>query len=403
MKIHVAVFFGCRSVEHEVSIISAVQAMMSMDKEKYDIIPVYVTKSGEMVTGDDLFAVENYRDMDTLLARCTPVVLRRTPNGVVLQLLKKGGLFKGAPKELPVDVAFPIVHGTNCEDGTMQGYFEFLNLPYVGCDIVSSAVGMDKAVFKDVLNRFGLPVLPCITMASADYLANPTEREDMLIEKIGFPLIIKPVNLGSSVGITKVTKKEDLSDAMELAASFSDTILAEHAITHLREINCSVLGDGEDVKASVCEEPFMQDAILSYEDKYMSDRKGGKTGGSKGMASLSRRIPADLPSEKSDEIRELSCRIFKAIGCSGVVRIDYLLDTDTGKVYANEINTIPGSLSFYLWEATGKPYKDLLDDLINQAFRRYQKRAGLHFTIDTNILSGLSLGGAKGAKGSKLS
>lgn len=222
---------------------------------------------------------------------------------------------------------------------------------------------------------------------------------DKIKSQIGFPLIVKPVNLGSSVGITKVNTENELDDAIRLGISFSDTILVEKAICNLREINCSVLGDGDECEASVCEEPFMNDEILSYEDKYLG---GGKSGGaSKGMASLGRKIPADLPKEKSEEIRKLSCDIFKAIGASGVVRIDFLLDVDTDKVYANEINTIPGSLAFYLWDASGIKYTDLIDRLVEIAFRRQRNRDNLTFTIDTNILSGVSFG-AKGSKGAKI-
>ena len=218
---------------------------------------------------------------------------------------------------------------------------------------------------------------------------------EKIVSAYGYPVIIKPVNLGSSVGISKADNEQELIDAIDLAISFADTVLAERAITSLREINCSVLGNSDNCEASVCEEPFMHDKILSYEDKYMG---GGKQ---KGMASLGRKLPADLSEEKSAEIRELSCKIFKALGCNGVVRIDYLLDTETDKVYANEINTIPGSLSFYLWEATGLKYTDMLDKLVDLAFRRQRGRENLTFTIKTNILSGVSFG-SKGSKGSKM-
>lgn len=397
MKTNIAVFFGCRSVEHEVSIISAVQAMRAIDRSKYDVTPVYVDKGGIMHTGDALFDIVNYRDLQSLFKRTETVTLIKTESGVVMHSLSSG-VFR-RKKDVAVDLAFPIVHGTNCEDGTMAGYFEFLGLPYISCDIISAAVGMDKAVFKDVLKNAGLPVLDCICFTSRQFRLEREKTLDEIAQKVGFPLIIKPVNLGSSVGITKVNSKAELADAAELAVSFADRILAEKAITSLREINCSVLGDADNCSASVCEEPFMHDAILSYEDKYLC---GGKSEGpSKGMASLGRKIPADLSEEKSAEIRELACKIFKATGSSGVVRIDFLLDTETDKVYANEINTIPGSLAFYLWEATGIKYTELIDRLVEIAFRRQRNRENLTYTIDTNILSGVSFG-TKGAKGAKL-
>ncbi len=399
MKTNIAVFFGCRSVEHEVSIISAVQAMLSINREKYDVTPVYVTKDGAMFTGEKLFEIENYRDIDALLEECHRVTFIRDNGEVIMHFLDQKR-FKKIP-DVKIDVAFPVVHGTNCEDGTIAGYLEYLGLPYVGCDILSAAVGMDKAVFKDVLKAASLPVLDCVRFRAREYALERQEITQKIIKEVGFPLIIKPINLGSSVGISKVKTEDELEEAIRLAMSFSDSILAERAIENLREINCSVLGDSDECEASVCEEPFMNDEILSYEDKYLGGGKSKQQGPSKGMASLGRKIPADISTEKSDEIRELSCKIFKAIGASGVVRIDYLLDSVTGEVYANEINTIPGSLAFYLWEATGLKYTDMIDRLIELAFKRERNRGNLTFTIDTNILAGASFG-AKGSKGAKL-
>ncbi|MBQ6848356.1 MAG: D-alanine--D-alanine ligase [Clostridia bacterium] len=398
MKTNVAFFYGCRSVEHEVSIISAVQAMMAIDKEKYGITPVYVTKDGEMYTGEKLFNIEEYRDLPKLLAECKKVFFVRE-NGVVLMKTEpEKGFFKREIPPVQIDVAFPVVHGTNCEDGTIQGYLEFLGVPYVGCDILSSAVGMDKAVFKDVLKSAGLPVLDCICFTSREYLNDKDSLSAKISREIGYPLIVKPVNLGSSVGISKVNSAEELDSAITLAISFGDKLLVERAVTNIREINCSVLGDVNDCTASVCEEPFMNDEILSYEDKYLSNAKGGQ---SKGMASLGRKIPADLNDDTAAEIRHLACKIFKAIGARGVVRIDFIIDNDNNTIYANEINTIPGSLSFYLWDATDMKYRELCDKLIELAFRRQRSRENLTFTIDTNILSGVSLGGSKESKGAK--
>ena len=396
MKTNIAVIFGCRSVEHEVSIISAVQAMRAIKREKYDVTPIYVTKSGEMYTGNALFEIENYRNLPELLKNSEPVLLARKNGGVYMVYANSS--FFSKKKDVKIDLAFPIVHGTNCEDGTVAGYLEYLGLPYIGCDILSAAVGMDKAVFKDVLKSAGLPVLDCVTFRSREYMLEKEKITAEIEEKVGFPLIIKPVNLGSSVGITKVKDKDGLDEAITLAASFADKILAEHAVTNLREINCSVIGDADSCEASVCEEPFMNDEILSYEDKYMSNKKGGA---SKGMASLGRKIPADISEEKATEIKRLACDIFKAIGASGVVRIDFLIDTETDRVYANEINTIPGSLAFYLWEPTGLKYTDMIDKLVDLAFSRQRNRENLTYTIDTNILSGVSFG-TKGAKGAKL-
>ena len=391
MKLNVAVFFGCRSVEHEVSIISAVQAMRAMNRDKYDITPVYVTKQGAMYSSSAMFEIENFRDIGKLLSESEEVTFVKKADGVFMHPVNRKAFRK--VKEVKIDLAFPIVHGTNCEDGTIAGYFEFLGLPYISCDIISAAVGMDKAVFKDVLSAAGLPVLGCVRFTAREYMLGGAEISEKIKTQVGFPLIVKPINLGSSVGISKVKTESELDEAIRLAMSFADRILVERAVCNLREINCSVLGDGDDCAASVCEEPFMHDEILSYKDKYEG---GAKDGPSKGMASLGRKIPADIPDELSERIRDISCRIFKAIGASGVVRIDYLLDNKSGEIYANEINTIPGSLAFYLWEATGTKYSELVDT----AFRRERKRENLRYTIDTNILSGVSFG-SKGSKGSK--
>ena len=396
MKINIAVFYGCRSVEHEVSIISAVQAMRAINRDKYDVTPVYVTKEGEMYTGDCLFSIEEYRNLPELFKKCDKVYFVRSGEKVVMKY-ENSGLFS-KKKERSIDIAFPVVHGTNCEDGTMQGYFEYLGIPYVGCDILSSAVGMDKAVFKDVVKRAGVPVLDSIEIRAREYTLNKEAINERLIKEIGLPLIVKPVNLGSSVGITKVSEEGKLDEAISLAISFSDKVLIEKAINNLREINCSVLGDADSCEASVCEEPFMNDEILSYEDKYLGNSKSGP---SKGMASLGRKIPAELSDERANEIKELACKIFKCMGTNGVVRIDFMIDKDTDTVYANEINTIPGSLAFYLWEASGVKYNELLDRMIELAFKRQRNRDNLTFTIKTNILSGVSFG-SKGAKGAKM-
>lgn len=393
MKTCIAVLFGCASVEHEISVISAVQAMHSIDREKYDIFPIYVTKSREMYTGDALLDIASFKDIPALLKQCRRITLIRENGKVLAKYTDKKAFEKNAGT--PIDVAFPIVHGTNCEDGTIAGYLEMLGLPYISCGCLAAAVGMDKAIFKYVLQANGLPVLPCVTFTARSYATDGEAILERIEKEIGYPLIIKPVNLGSSVGISKVENRDELKSAILLACSFAAEILAEHAVGALREINCSVVGEGEDCEASLLEEPFMKDKILSYDDKYRSNSSGAK-----GMASLTRQCPALLPDEKTEEIRSIAKRVFAAIKASGVVRIDFLMDTeDNDKVYVNEINTIPGSLSFYLWEPAGIPYPRLIDKLVDIAFKRQRSREQLMFTLDTNILSegGLKFGG-KGGK-----
>ncbi|MBQ4150990.1 MAG: D-alanine--D-alanine ligase [Clostridia bacterium] len=392
MKIQLGVMFGGNSTEHEISIISAVQAMLALDREKYDVVPLYITKDSRFFTGDALFEIKNYKNIPALLKNCIEVTLIKE-NDIV-------GIYKFPPKAFGknrlghIDIAFPIVHGTNTEDGVLSGYIEMLGLPYVGCDVASSALGMDKFAMKAIFKEYGIPVLDSKIYTTTDY-----EELNTLIEKIegkfAYPVIVKPVNLGSSIGISVAADRAALEKSLDTAFSFAEVVLVERAITNLREINCSVLGDRFEAEASECEEPVSEDEILSFEDKYIS---GAKSGGSKGMASVKRKIPAPISDEMREEIRALAVKAFKALGCSGVSRIDFMIDVDENKVYLNEINTIPGSLSFYLWEPLGVKYPELLDRMINLALKRQRARANLTFSFESNVLSGISLGGSKGSK-----
>ena len=391
-KMSVVVLFGGMSSEHEVSRVSAGTFVDQLDRQRYELLTIGITKEGRWLYTEADSAQMADGSWEELPGNM-PCVLSpdRADHGLILFTPA------GQVEKVHVDVVIPVLHGLWGEDGTVQGLLELAGIPYVGCGVLASAVCMDKAVANAMFDASGIPHTKWLSATRWEIESDPDGVCDGVIAKLGWPIFVKPANAGSSVGITKVNSADELDSAITLAASFTDRILAEHAITNLREINCSVLGDADECAASVCEEPFMHDEILSYEDKYMSGSKGG----SKGMASLGRKIPADLPDDKSEEIRKLACDVFKAINASGVVRIDFMIDCDTDKVYANEINTIPGSLAFYLWEATGLKYTDMIDRLAEVAFRRQRGRENLTFTIDTNILSGVSFG-AKGAKGAKL-
>lgn len=397
MKIRVAMMFGGKSVEHEVSIISGIQAIMSMDTEKYDILPVYITKNNEMYVGEDIGKIEAYKDIPGLLKRSVRMIMANEDGTVLLRQYKEPKFKKGLV--YPIDVAFPVVHGTNVEDGTLQGYLKTLGVPFVGCDVTASAVGMDKYVSKAVLKDNDIPVLDGMLFSMSDY-EDIENLMDKIEKRIGYPVIVKPVNLGSSVGIGIAKDRNELTKAIDDAYLYARKVLVEHAILNLREINCSVLGDENEAIASECEEPLHTKDILSYEDKYLSN---SKSGGSKGMASVSRKIPAEITPEMKADVQKYAVDAFKAFGCNGVARIDFMIDEDNGKLYFNEINTIPGSLAFYLWEAVGMPYKELLDRMVSLALKRQREEKSLNYTFDTNILAGASLGGSKGgSKGGKL-
>lgn len=393
MKINLAVLFGGKSVEHEVSVISAVQAMASINQEKYNIIPVYMTKENEFYTGEKLMDINSFKDIPALLKECTECIMLRSEGKV--QLIRQKMKKFGSNVISDIDVAFPIVHGTNVEDGALQGFLQTLDIPYVGCDVLSSAVGMDKFVMKILLKDAGFPVLDCCRFADFD-AQNIDKCIAQVEEKFSYPVIVKPINLGSSVGISKANDRRELEKSIEEAFEFADRILVEPAVVKLKEINCSVVGDSESAEASVCEEPVQCDDILSYKDKYVAGDKSG--GGSKGMATLKRKIPAEITLEQDEFIRKTAVDAFRYLGCCGVTRIDFMIDMATGKVYLNEINTIPGSLSFYLWEPKGVKYTELLERMISLALKRYRKNSKISYSFDTNILS---MGGSFGAKGSK--
>lgn len=431
MKTRIAMMWGGKTVEHEVSVISGIQALMAMDKDKYECIPVYLTKDNDMYIGSKVGQIESYRDIPAMLKESVRVVMINDDGRfkfVQYPFKKFGGM-----NPVEFDMAFPIVHGTNVEDGALQGYLKTVGVPFVGPDVTSSAISMDKYITKAVLKDAGVPVLDARVYTLADY----AETEELLddIEKVfGYPVIVKPVNLGSSVGIGVAKDRNELISVVDDAYMYATRVMVEHAISNLKEINCAVLGDENEAFASECEEPLGSGQILSYEDKYVNGggKKGGAkgpakaqvtafvkadsdndaaasdkekagssdaddtnasgTGGTKGsagsgMANLSRKIPADISDERREEIRDLAVKSFKALGCNGVSRIDFMIDMDNDALYFNEINPIPGSLSFYLWEPAGVPYTELLDRMIELARKRTRQEDAVTYKFDTNILA----------------
>ena len=391
MKIRVGVFFGGKSVEHEVSVISAMQAIAALDEQKYQPMPIYITKDNKFYTGDNLGNIEAYKDIPAALAKATRVVLVGGESTAQLQCYPPKKLGNSMVGE--IDVILPVTHGTNVEDGALQGYLEYLNIPYAGCDVCASAVGMDKWAMKALFKLAGLPVVDGVLTDKKRWFGD-TEKEIRRMEQAcgGYPVIVKPVNLGSSVGIGKAKDRAQLEQAVETAMEYATRVLVETCVPNLREINCSVLGDLDDCKASVCEEPLNATDILTFGDKYESGAKGG----SKGMGSLSRQIPAHIPQDVTEKIQDLAVEAFRAIDGAGVARIDCMMNGETGQVYINEINTIPGSLAFYLWKERGVHFDELLDKMIWLAIKRKREKDGLTVRFDTNILANNALGGSKG-------
>ena len=391
MKIKLGVIFGGASVEHEISIISAVQAMNAIDKEKYDIVPIYIAKDRTWYTGKMLMDIDIYKDFEDLKKFATKVTMYKKNNSFHLQSM---GLFKRIVEE--VDVVFPIVHGANVEDGTIAGYLETIGVPYVGSRVLGAALGQDKVVMKQVFAACDLPIVPYTWFFDNEYL-NDADKITKEIKKLGYPVIVKPATLGSSVGITVVKDEEALDDAIMDAITYDTKIVVEKMVDNLVEVNCSVLGDYEYQQTSVLEEVMSSDEFLTYKEKYLGG--GKKTGASKGMASTSRVVPARISDKLTEEVKKIAKEAFKALNLSGICRIDFLIDKKENKVYINEPNTIPGSLAFYLWEPSGKKYSVLLDEAITLAIKDYKNRSKKTNSFDTNVLSNFS--GAKGVKGLK--
>ena len=382
MKTIVGVFFGGRSTEHEISVISANQAIAAFNPDKYEIVPIYISKDGHWFTGRELLTLSNYRKPEELLKKCTEVYMRPVYGDFNLYAVKKS-LF-GKDVIATLDVAVPVLHGTNVEDGRFEGVLETIGLPYAGCNTLASANGMDKITMKMILRADGIPVVDYVWMTDRDWTTRRDEMISKVEKELGYPVIVKPANLGSSIGIGAAHDRDQLIERLDDAARFSRRLVVEHMVTALREINCSVLGDVDEYETSVLEEPIKAEEILSYGDKYM----GG------GMHAAQKRIPAELPDDQAAECRHLAGETFRVLSCHGVSRVDLIIDDATGKVYVNEINTIPGSLSYYLWEAAGLSFEYLMDKLVKLALKRRRDEQGKTTSFSQNIFA--MGGGVKG-------
>ncbi|MEX0820958.1 MAG: D-alanine--D-alanine ligase family protein [Rhodothermales bacterium] len=406
----VGVVFGGVSPEHEVSIISSLQAMHALDRSRYRPVPIYIAKDGTWYTGKVLEDVEAFQDLNRVRREATPVRPARGP-GSTLRLLeeKRGGFFSRRPEEVRVDVMFLGLHGGSGEDGGLQGLCETFNVPYTGSTILGSALGMDKVLSKRVCRDRGIPVVDFVAIRESQWARREEEWLDRCEAKLGYPAIVKPSRLGSSIGISMGRTRDELDRAVEDAFRYDSKIVVEYAVTDLKEINCAVLGDADEAVASVLEEPVRASGedLLTFQEKYMRDEGGGKSGGAKdgsggpaGMASLDRIIPAPVDEDTAQRLREMAVGVFQLFECGGVARIDFMIDGSDGTAYFNEINTIPGSFSFYLWEPSGVPFDELVHRMIELARRRHRTRSSRIRTYDVNLLSEKSLRGIKGSKGS---
>ncbi|GMQ80930.1 MAG: D-alanine--D-alanine ligase family protein [Rhodothermia bacterium] len=403
-SLSIGIVFGGLSPEHEVSIITSLQAAAALDRSRYTPVAVYLAKDGLWYTGDELLDIKAYKDVFELLKKATRVeIVPGLNKRLQLKKISGGGLFARTPDVWKIDVMFLGLHGGSGENGGMQGLCELLDVPYTGSGVLASSLAMDKVRAKQYCESFEIPVVPSQNVREAQWADREEIWLDQLTSSLGLPLIVKPVKLGSSIGIRQVESREKLDSAIEEAFRYDEDVMIEKAIVNLRELNCSVLGDEDAAVASVLEEPVAT-GILTYEDKYMSGDAGEKGAASKlrttpgGMASQERLIPAPVSEDAASRVRTLAVQIFQLLGCAGVARIDFLLDEDTGAIYFNEINTIPGSLSFYLWKPTGVDFPELVERLIQISLNRYASRTNRVRSFDVNLLAERSARGLKGSK-----
>ncbi|MCR4422129.1 MAG: D-alanine--D-alanine ligase [Spirochaetales bacterium] len=366
------VIFGGKSVEHEVSVITGLQVIENIDKDKYVAIPLYITKDGQWLTGDCLKNIETFRKKDFKKAK-----------NIYLSFNKKdkSQLLIDKNKPLQIDIVFPALHGTYGEDGTIQGVLELLDLPYAMANIGASTNGMDKVMMKKIFSYHNLPLVPYKWYYRENLENNIDDKIEEIEKSLDYPLVVKPSNLGSSIGITKAKDREQLRKSLEIAMQYDSKIIIERAIEKIREINCSVIGYHDDLEVSVCEEPVAIDNILSFEDKYIRSNSKGK--------GFSRKIPAQIPEQIRQKIEDYAVQSFKAIDCSGVARIDFILE-DNEKIYVNEINTIPGSISFYLWQPKGVSFKDLITKILNIAEKSYNEKKKNMYNFDADLFNKIS-------------
>jgi len=394
-KLRVGLFFGGRSTEHEVSVVSGIQAYEQFDKEKYEIIPIYVSKEGQFYTNPKFLDLKNYKDLDQLLLSSTKITLSNKGN--------QGGYWqiKTFPKFTPIEVAFPLFHGSFGEDGCIQGLFEMYKIPYVGLSVMGSAVSMDKVATKWLFKSLGIPSANFTYVNRASWNEDSKKSLREIKNVVGYPMFVKPVTIGSSIGVNKAIDDDSLSFAIEVASTYSEKIMIEDAFEDVIEVNCSAMGDSEMTFTSVCEMPLPSSEVLSFADKYM--KGGGKGNKSSGMASLSRVIPAPIPQQLAREIQLATSWVFQSLDGFGVIRVDFFVDQKKNKFWINEVNPIPGSLSFYLWDKTPDPFKPtsdetlrypkLLDKLIEFALKREEKRKKTQYVFNSGLLGQMAISG----------
>lgn len=390
----IAVLFGGRSVEHEVSVITGHQVMDALKAAGYLVLPIYLTKDGEWHAGEPLHNLKLFTD-PALDPTKAPGVQRvslsadRSVRQLLVHPQARQTFFRKAPP-LWADVFFPTLHGSFGEDGALQGLLELADVSYVGSGVAASAIAMDKSLTKRICRDEGIPVLDCVVISRDHWSTDPARAIADIERFCAYPLIVKPVNLGSSIGVKRCSDATMLQEAISTALLLDERVLIERAVSDFIEINCAILGPPE--QASVCEQPLTSEAILSFDAKYKRGGKGAKRSGQRdepgGMATLDRLIPAPIPEALTQQAQTYALQAFRAMGAAGTARVDFLFERAASRLYLNEVNTLPGSMAFYLWEASGLPFDGLMERLIAIALQRHSLRAQTQFSFEVNLLRG---------------
>ncbi len=392
-KTAVGVIFGGRSVEHDVSVVTGHQVMRAFDPERYEVVPVYINRDGRWFTGEPLLELKNFKDEITSYKGVMSAVISPSVEHHGLIINPTSGRFERS-RVKRLDVIFPAVHGSHGEDGTLQGLFELADLPYVGCGVLASAVANDKIMTKIVLSQQGIPIVEGVSFSRAEWQAAPDKVIGHIVHELPrYPLFVKPATLGSSIGIGRANDETMLRAYIEVAANLDRLILVENAVTGCVEINCAVMGSGSDVRASVLEQPVSWEEFLTYEEKYL---RGGE-----GMKSAERLIPAPLEPELAEQIKQLAIRAFRAVDGRGTARVDFLVRPEEKAIYVNELNTMPGSLAFYLWQEDGLSPQQVVDKLVELAREAHAEKRRSTYNYQTNLLEVAAQRGLKGVKGAK--
>jgi D-alanine-D-alanine ligase len=389
-KTTVGVIFGGRSVEHDVSIVTGHQVMRAFDPDLYEIVPIYIDRQGKWFTGEPLLELKNFKNELVSLKGVQSAILSPSVQHHGLIVNPTAGRFDKSDIQR-LDVVFPTIHGTHGEDGTIQGLLELADIAYVGCGVLASAIANDKIMTKIVLSQQGIPIVEGVSFTRSEWLESPDKVISHILHELHYPVFIKPATLGSSIGIGKANDETLLRAHIEVAINLDRRVLVEQAVENPTEINCAVLGGSDDMRASVLEQPLSWDQFLTFEEKY--------TRGSDGMKSAERLIPAPLSDDLTARIKAIAVQAFRAIEGRGTARIDFLVKPEQGEVYLNEINTMPGSLAFYLWQEEGLSAREVVHRLVEIARDAQAEKRKNNYDYQTNLVNLVDSRGLKGAKG----